>query len=124
MLARLIFRSALAAAALAAATAFADTVTAPPVAGSPERGAALISEKGCGGCHVVPGVSDADGMVGPPLNQMGRRLFIAGMLRNTPTNMAAWVLDPQRYVPGNAMPSTGLTPRQAVDVAAYLESLR
>ena len=55
---------------------------------------------------------------------MGRRIFIAGVLRNTPDNLAAWVLDPQRYVPGNAMPATGLTPQEAADVAAYVESLR
>jgi cytochrome c1 len=93
-------------------------------AGSAERGAALVAEKGCGGCHTIPGVARADGLVGPPLMQMGQRIFIAGMLRNTPANLATWVLDPQRFAPGNAMPSTGLTPQEAADVAAFLESLR
>lgn len=96
---------------------------APPTSGSADKGRALVAQKGCGGCHAIPGVDHANGVVGPPLNAMGRRIFIAGVLRNTPENLAAWVLDPQRYVPGNAMPSTGLTPREAADVAAYVESL-
>ena len=33
--------------------------------GSP-AGAALILSKGCGACHVIPGIEGADGMVGPP----------------------------------------------------------
>lgn len=111
------------AAVLCRAAASAQTLPAP-VSGSPDAGRALILEKGCGGCHIIPGVKSADGLVGPPLTMMGRRIFIAGVLRNTPANLAAWVLDPQRYVPGNAMPATGLTPQQAADVAAYVESLR
>ena len=97
----------------------------PPLAvGSPEHGAELIAEKGCGACHTIPGITGANGLVGPPLTLMGRRIFVAGLLRNTPQNLAAWVLEPQRYVPGNAMPATGLTESEALDVAAYLETIR
>jgi cytochrome c1 len=80
--------------------------------------------KGCGGCHIIPGVSGADGMVGPPLTMLGRRIFIAGVLRNSPQNLAAWIFDPQRFVPGNAMPSAGLSESEAMDVAVFLESIR
>ena len=97
---------------------------APPSVGSPAHGAELIAEKGCGACHMIPGVAGASGLVGPPLTLMGRRVFVAGLLRNTEQNLAAWVLDPQRIVPGNAMPSTNLTPTEAMDVAAYLETIR
>jgi cytochrome c2 len=96
----------------------------PLMIGSPAHGAELIAEKGCGACHMIPGIHGADGLVGPPLIQMGRRIFVAGLLRNTQQNLAAWVFDPQRFVPGNAMPSTGLTPSDALDVTAYLESIR
>jgi cytochrome c2 len=96
----------------------------PLAAGSPSHGADLIAEKGCGACHMIPGITGANGLVGPPLTLMGRRIFVAGLLRNTPQNLAAWVLEPQRYVPGNAMPSTGLTESDALDVAAYLETIR
>jgi cytochrome c len=43
-----------------------------------KKGASLIRSYGCGTCHVVPGVADANGHVGPPLTEMGRRIYIAG----------------------------------------------
>ena len=89
-----------------------------------KRGASLIGAYGCGSCHVVPGVHDANGVVGPPLTQMGRRVYIAGLLRNTPDNMSAWLRNPQRIVPGNAMPDIGLTESDARDITAYLSTLR
>lgn len=66
----------------------------------------------------------ANGLVGPPLDFMGERIFIAGMLRNTPANMVTWLRNPQDVVPGNAMPDTGLSEAQARDVTAYLYTLR
>lgn len=110
--------------ALAGAAALAQETIPPLASGSPAHGAALIAAKGCGACHTIPGIGGANGLVGPPLTLMGRRTFVAGLLRNTPQNLAAWVFEPQRFVPGNAMPSTGLTESEALDVAAYLETIR
>jgi cytochrome c2 len=110
--------------ALAGAAALAQEAIPPLASGSPAHGAALIAAKGCGACHTIPGIGGANGLVGPPLTLMGRRTFVAGLLRNTPQNLAAWVFEPQRFVPGNAMPSTGLTESEALDVAAYLETIR
>lgn len=101
----------------AAATRFAQI-------GDPERGAAEIEQIGCGSCHRIPGIAGANGLVGPPLDLMGRRVFIAGMLRNTPANMVTWLLDPQKIVPGNAMPDMGLSEEQARDITAYLYTLQ
>lgn len=92
--------------------------------GDPQRGIAVMRAAGCGACHVVPGVNDATGTVGPPLTQMGRRVFIAGMLRNTPDNLVLWLRHPQAIIPGNAMPDMGLSERDASDVAAYLFTLQ
>lgn len=92
--------------------------------GDPARGARLIGSYGCGACHVVPGIAGADGVVGPPLTLIGRRIYLAGMLRNTPDNMATWLEQPQRIVPGNAMPDMSVTPQDARDIAAYLDTLR
>jgi cytochrome c oxidase assembly factor CtaG/cytochrome c2 len=91
--------------------------------GDPDRGASEIVAVGCGTCHSIPGIANADGLVGPPLDHMGRRIFVAGMLRNTPDNMAVWLRDPQAIVPGNAMPDMGLSDRQARDITAYLYTL-
>jgi putative membrane protein len=98
----------------------------PPTSfgGDPRRGAKQIVEIGCGACHTIPGISGADALVGPPLDKMGRRVYVAGMLRNTPDNMIAWLRSPQRIVPGNAMPDMQLSDEQARDITAYLYTLK
>ncbi len=88
------------------------------------RGKVLIVESGCGTCHMVPGVAQADGLVGPPLLAFSRRTYLAGLLRNTPDNLVTWLRWPQQVVPGNAMPDMGLTDREARDIAAYLYTIR
>ncbi len=88
-----------------------------------EEGAVLIEQVGCGGCHQIPGIAVADGLVGPPLDHMARRIYIAGLLRNTPDNMVTWLRDPQAIVPGNAMPDMGLDTRQARAITNYLYTL-
>jgi cytochrome c1 len=91
--------------------------------GVPERGAVLIVQEACGACHQIPGIQEAHGLVGPSLAGFARHTMIAGLLPNTPRNLALWVRTPQAYVPGNAMPNANLSPQQAADVAAYLETL-
>ena len=68
--------------------------------GDPKRGKTLITEYGCGNCHLIPKVAGADGNVGPPLLRLANRVYIAGYLRNSPENMSAWLQDPQRILPG------------------------
>lgn len=91
--------------------------------GDPEKGRSLIAEYGCGSCHAVPGVEGADGVVGPPLDNMGERKMIAGRLANTPENMIRWISDPQEVEPGTAMPDLGVDSEQARHIAAYLHNL-
>jgi cytochrome c1 len=97
---------------------------AMPAGGDPERGAVLLVREACGACHVIPGIQEASGEVGPPLGGFARRTMIAGMLPNTPQNLTLWIRSPQSIVPGNAMPDVGLTEQQARDIAAYLDTLR
>jgi len=91
---------------------------------SADRGSRLIEQVGCGSCHLVPGIGSAVGLVGPPLDHMANRIFIAGLLRNTPENMVTWLMNPQKIVPNNAMPDMGLTEKQARDITAYLYTLK
>jgi cytochrome c len=91
--------------------------------GDPAAGAGDIARLGCGGCHVIPGISGADGTVGPPLNDFGHRGFIAGELFNKPSNLMHWLEDPQGVEPGTDMPDLGVSPVQARDIAAYLYTL-
>lgn len=92
--------------------------------GDEDRGATAIREYGCGSCHTIPGVSGADGTVGPPLTKYGLRDYVAGNMENTPDNLIGWVMNAQAYEPGTAMPNLGVTEAEARDIAAYLESLR
>lgn len=88
------------------------------------RGPLLMQHYGCGSCHVIPGVANARGQVGPPLAQFGARAYIAGLLRNEPDNLMHWLRAPQSVIPGNAMPDTGVTEQDARDIAAYLYTLQ
>jgi cytochrome c len=92
--------------------------------GNPKRGIDLIKQYGCGGCHLIPGVAEATGNVGPPLLHIGTRAYIAGFFSNSPENMALWIQDPQKALPGNAMPRMGVTPQDARDIAAFLYTLK
>lgn len=91
--------------------------------GDPARGQQLISTYGCGSCHVVPGVSGANGLVGPPLTHFGQRSYIAGELPNNASNLQKWIMNPTQVEPGTAMPDLGVTKVDAQDIAAYLLSL-
>ena len=84
----------------------------------------LIYTYGCGSCHVIPGVAEANGKVGPSLQEFGSRYYISGLLVNTPENLLRWVSKPQDVHPGSAMPDLGVTEQQARDIAAYLYTLR
>jgi putative membrane protein len=90
----------------------------------PDRGRVAIRRYGCGSCHDIPGVTGASGMVGPPLGHVSQRVFIAGVLPNEPDNMIRWIENPPGVDPKTAMPNTGVTTRDARDIAAYLYTLR
>ena len=92
--------------------------------GDPKRGMDLIKQYGCGGCHLIPGIVDATGNVGPPLLHVGTRTYIAGFFSNSPENMARWIQDPQRALPGNAMPRMGVTLQDSRDITAFLYTLK
>jgi mono/diheme cytochrome c family protein len=100
---------------------------ASPVAipdSSPARGKRALVDYGCAGCHVVPGVREAEGLVGPPLHYWSDRQYIAGRIQNTPENLISWIMNPQSIEPGSAMPNMGVTWGDARDIAAYLYTLR
>ncbi|WP_200214570.1 c-type cytochrome [Micromonospora coerulea] len=111
---------------VAAVTGCASTSPPPPPevrSGRPDRGAELIARYGCGSCHTIPGVSRADGLVGPPLTRFGARSYIAGQLPNNADNLSRWITDPQAVEPGTAMPKLGVSAIDAQDIAAYLYTL-
>src|SRR5690242_4503777 len=78
--------------------------------GDADRGRELMRAYGCGSCHSIPGVSGADGLVGPPLGGIGSRSYIGGVLPNAPDNMLRWLRDPRAVDSLTAMPNVGVTP--------------
>jgi cytochrome c553 len=54
-----------------------------------------IAAYGCGGCHTISGVAEADATVEPPLTDWHDRAYIAGRLANTSQNLARWIANPQ-----------------------------
>jgi cytochrome c2 len=100
-----------------------DTTVAPPnprTVGNAAHGADLVQYYGCGSCHIISGIGNANGLVGPPLDGFARRVTIAGMLQNTPDNLVLWIQHPQSIVTGNVMPDMNINRTDARDIAAYL----
>jgi cytochrome c len=92
--------------------------------GNVHRGAAAIERYGCGSCHVIPGISGAQGRVGSSLDGIADRIYIAGVLQNTPENMVRWIRNPKAVDEKTIMPNLGVTQRDAADIAGYLYTLK
>src|SRR5579862_8259528 len=84
--------------------------TEPPAVsgGDPQKGRAAISNYGCGTCHSIDGIAAAHGLVGPPLTGIGDRMYIAGVLPNTPDNIVRWIQNPKAINEKTAMPVLGV----------------
>ena len=79
---------------------------------------------GCPTCHVIPGVPGAVGKVGPDLDDLGQRSYLAGVIPNTPANLQQWIMHPQHFRPGTAMPEMNVSAQDAAEFAAWLEPAR
>jgi cytochrome c2 len=92
--------------------------------GDARRGQQAFARYGCGACHQAPNRTDATGLVGPPLNGIATRAFLAGDQPNDPAHMMAWIQHPQAIQPGVGMPEMGVSTADARDLAAYLYTLK
>lgn len=109
---------------IAFASGCSDPALHPHAEGDADHGNLLLQQYGCIACHRIPGVRNASGVIGPPLDRLGRRVYIAGTLVNSPTELADWIREPQRLKPGTGMPNTHVTEPDARDMVAYLYRLR
>lgn len=91
--------------------------------GNVKQGQVYLQAWGCGACHTIPDVTGATGKVGPALDHLSDRSYIAGHLQNTPDNMIQWIMHPQQISPGVDMPDSNVPENVARDMAAYLYSL-
>jgi cytochrome c oxidase subunit 2 len=94
------------------------------VAAAPAReGQALFMTRQCASCHQIRG-TPAQATVGPDLTHVATRTTLAAAtIANTPSQLAAWIANPQAIKPGDRMPDLGLSPAEARALAAYLKEL-
>ncbi|MDQ3269912.1 MAG: hypothetical protein M3Q11_06970 [Pseudomonadota bacterium] len=80
-------------------------------------------QHGCTACHAIPEIVGSQMFVGPPLEGIGQRAFIGGMLANTPEDMVRWLLDPAAVDPLTTMPDMAMSEKDARRIAACLRTL-
>jgi mono/diheme cytochrome c family protein/cytochrome c2 len=99
-------------------------VQEPGAQPSARRGREALKQYGCVGCHEIPGLVGPEARLGPPLAGIAARTMLGGVLPNSPENMARWLRAPQAFSPHSAMPTLGVTARDARDMAAHLATLK
>jgi cytochrome c len=92
--------------------------------GDPERGRQVVAAYGCGSCHAIPGVPGANGRSAPALNDWSTRTTIVGLVPNTPERLVQWIMSPELLRSGTTMPNVGVSRDDALQMAAYLYTLR
>lgn len=90
------------------------------VDGDADRGREALARYECGVCHVIPGVADAVGKVGPELGRYSHRSYVAGKFPNEPDVLVRWIVDAPAMAPQTAMPAIAMSEQEARDMAAYL----
>jgi cytochrome c len=99
-----------------------NSVAMAMTGGDLARAPDIIRRYGCAGCHTIPGIAGGDGQVGGPLSNIKHRVYVGGVLTNSPDNLVRWIVSPQAFSPRSAMPATGISEAEARDVAAFLSS--
>lgn len=78
----------------------------------------------CQQCHTIEG-TPAKARIGPDLTHFASRKEIgAGVIENSPENLALWLKDPQALKPGCKMPDFKLNEEHLKQLVAYLETLK
>lgn len=90
------------------------------VKGDAGNGKLALQQYACTTCHHIPGMVGSAAWVGPPLDGIAGRTYLAGRLPNSPENMVRWIRDPKSVSPATLMPDLGVTEQHARDMAAYL----
>jgi cytochrome c oxidase subunit 2 len=96
----------------------------PPASPPAAAGMSIVLAQTCASCHAIAGTS-AVANAAPDLTHFaGRSSLAAGIVPNTPQNLARWLKDPQLIKPGCKMPNFSLTGAQIDQLVAYLEGLQ
>jgi cytochrome c oxidase subunit II len=96
----------------------------PPATDSQKRGQQVFLTSTCVMCHAING-TPAGSNIGPNLTHIGsRNTLAAATLSNTREHLAQWIVDPQRFKPGNRMPQNNLSDQDLQALVDYLASLK
>ena len=88
------------------------------------NGLTLFTQKTCIQCHAVTGLPVL-ARVAPDLTHLAdRKTLGAGVIANTPTELARWLQHPQQIKPGSHMPDLLLTDAEVADFVAWFETLK
>jgi cytochrome c oxidase subunit 2 len=98
---------------------------AAPQGATASRGQQILVASTCVNCHTVRGTAAA-GQIGPDLTHVGSRTILgAGVLGNSPENLARFVHDAPSIKPGLLMPSfLSMSDADVAALAAYLAGLQ
>ena len=83
-----------------------------------------LEQYACIGCHEIPGLVGPEARLGPTLHGIASRTMLGGVLPNSFDNMVLWLRSPQAFSRHSAMPTLGVTERDARDMAAHLGTLK
>lgn len=94
---------------------------AAPAGTAASSGAELFRTRTCASCHAVEGTARRPDVAPNLAHLRDRETLGAGVIQNTPENLARWLQDPQAIKPGSLMPNLNLTDEQVASLVAYLE---
>lgn len=101
-----------------------DTAAAAAPRAAPPAGFQAFLTSGCAACHAIDG-TPAGGRLGPDLTHFGSRTTLAaGLLPNTPENLAGWLRTPDSVKPGVLMPDLNLSEAKIDTLVTFLEGLK
>jgi cytochrome c oxidase subunit 2 len=88
------------------------------------EGRLVFEHTACINCHTVRGTV-GNGRFGPDLTHlMSRDTLAAGILKNSPENLRAWIKSPEQFKPGVLMPAMNLNDADLDHLVAYLTTLK
>ncbi|MBA3945965.1 MAG: cytochrome c oxidase subunit II [Herpetosiphonaceae bacterium] len=88
------------------------------------QGAQRFRQLTCSSCHAIGGTG-ANAQVGPDLTHIASRNTLgAGIIENTPDNLARWIANPHAIKQGVLMPNLQLSDADVRALVAYMEALK
>jgi cytochrome c oxidase subunit 2 len=95
-----------------------------PVGNLAEAGRRFFFAQTCANCHAIKGTSAVANAAPDLTHLVSRSQLAAGIIPNTPQDLARWLRNPQAIKPGCLMPNFTLSDEQLTQLVAYMEGLQ